>query len=93
MLIGSMLNSINKPPSITSTLASSNAENESLIATDPMQGKIILASIDSFHQMTGLTLKLKGYYNFLKTYPEYRDKVVLFQVIRGLFTKSENMQG
>jgi len=43
--------------------------------------------------MTGLILKLKGYYNFLKDFPEYRDKVVLFQVIRGLFTKSENMMG
>ena len=58
-----------------------------------MQGKIILASIDSFHQLTGISLKLKGYYNFLKVHPEYRDKVVLFQVIRGLFLKSENMKG
>lgn len=58
-----------------------------------MQGKIILASIDSFHQMTGLILKLKGYYKFLKMFPEYREKVVLFQVIRGLFFKSENMRG
>lgn len=43
--------------------------------------------------MTGIILKLKGYYNFLKIYPEYRDKVVLFQVIRGLFFKSDNMKG
>ena len=43
--------------------------------------------------MTGLIFKLKGYYNFLKMYPEYRDKVVLFQVIRGLFYKSDNMKG
>ena len=62
-------------------------------AHEATEGKIILASIDSFHQMTGLVSKLKGYYNFLKMFPEYRDKVVLFQVIRGLFYKSENMQG
>ena len=60
---------------------------------DIMKDKIILASIDSFHQMTGLILKLKIYYKFLKTYPEYREKVVLFQVIRGLAFKSENMKG
>ena len=41
--------------------------------------------------MTGLILKLKGYYNFLKIYPEYREKVVLFQVIRGLFFKSDKI--
>ena len=58
-----------------------------------MKDKIILASIDSFHQMTGLVLKLKIYYRFLKTYPEYREKVVLFQVIRGLAFKSDNMKG
>lgn len=58
-----------------------------------MHGKIILASIDSFYQTNGLILKLKGYYKFLKMYPEYRNKVVLFQVIRGLFKKSDNMQG
>ena len=29
----------------------------------------------------------------MKQYPEYRDKVVLFQVIRGLFIKSDNMSG
>lgn len=45
---------------------------------DSMQGKIVLASIDSFHQLTGISLKLKGYYTFLKMHPEYRDKVVLF---------------
>jgi len=77
--------------SITSTIDSSFAENDSSFETT--QGKIILASIDSCHQMTGLILKLMGYYNFLKTYPEYKDKVVLFQVIRGLFFKSENMKG
>ena len=60
---------------------------------DIMKDKIILASIDSFHQMTGLILKLKIYYKFLKTYPEYREKVVLFQVIRGLAFKSDNMKG
>ena len=43
--------------------------------------------------MTGLVLKLKGYYKFLKTFPEYRDKIVLFQVVRGLFFMSENMEG
>ena len=42
--------------------------------------------------MTGLILKLKGYYNFLKMYPEYKEKVVLFQVIRGLFFMSDNMK-
>ena len=26
-------------------------------------------------------------------FPEYREKVVLFQVIRGLFFKSDNMKG
>ena len=30
---------------------------------------------------------------FLKNCPEYRDKVVLFQIIRGLFFKSDNMKG
>ena len=58
-----------------------------------MEGKIIMASIDSCHQTTGLILKLKGYYQFLKDYPEYREKVVLFQVIRGLFFRSDNMAG
>ena len=52
-----------------------------------------MASIDSCHQTTGLILKLKGYYQFLKDYPEYREKVVLFQVIRGLFFRSDNMAG
>lgn len=92
MLIGSMLNTMKNSSSITSTLASSFAENDSQGA-EQSQGKVILASIDSFHQMTGITLKLKGYYNFLKMYPEYRDKVVLFQVVRGLFVKSDNMKG
>ena len=52
-----------------------------------------MASIDSCHQTTGLILKLKGYYQFLKDYPEYREKVVLFQVIRGLFFRSDNIAG
>ena len=91
MLIGQGLGG-RRLGSATSTLASSFADN-SQDTSDSLEGKIILASIDSFHQTTGLILKLKGYYNFLKMYPEYRDKVVLFQVIRGLFFKSDNMKG
>ena len=92
MLIGQGLGG-RRLGSATSTLASSFAADTSQDNTDSLEGKIILASIDSFHQTTGLILKLKGYYNFLKMYPEYRDKVVLFQVIRGLFFKSDNMKG
>mmetsp|Transcript_13219 Transcript_13219/g.17984 ORF Transcript_13219/g.17984 Transcript_13219/m.17984 type:complete len:110 (+) Transcript_13219:162-491(+) len=92
MLLGAGFNSVRYANSITSTLASSFGENSSQ-GMDSLQGKVILASIDSCHQMTGLILKLKGYYRFLKTFPEYREKVVLFQVIRGLFFKSDNMKG
>ena len=42
--------------------------------------------------MTGIILKLKGYYSFLKQFSEYRDKVVLIQIIRGLFFKSDNIE-
>ena len=57
------------------------------------QDRIILSSIDSFHSMTGLVLKLKGYQSFLKANPDYKDKVTLIQIIRGLFSKSNNMKG
>ena len=43
--------------------------------------------------MTGLVLKLKGYYGFLKVNPDYKDKITLIQIIRGHFTKSSNMKG
>ena len=62
----------------TSTLADSFEQNSSQDINDALNGKIILASIDSLQPTTGLILKLKGYYRFLKMYPEYRNKVVLF---------------
>ena len=43
--------------------------------------------------MTGIVLKLQGYYSFLKQNSDYKDKVTLIQIIRGLFTKSSNMMG
>ena len=52
-----------------------------------------MSSIDSFHSMTGLVLKLQGFYNFLKVNPDYKDKVTLIQIIRGLFSRSSNMKG
>jgi len=94
MLIAPSLNQAAKPEnSITSTVASSFGDTSSQGVQDPLQGKIVLASIDSLHQMTGIVSKLKSYYNFLKAFPDLRQKVVLFQVIRGLFFKSDNMQG
>ena len=82
-------------PSITSTVASSTGDDSSGCGTPNIQRqqRIILSSIDSFHSMTGLTLKLKGYYSFLKLNPDYKDKLTLIQIIRGLFSKSSNMKG
>ena len=42
--------------------------------------------------MAGLVLKLKGYYYFLKANSDYKDKITLIQIIRGLFPKSSNMK-
>lgn len=77
-LIGGGLNSKRYTNSITSTLASSHGDDSSQGLNDSINGKTILASIDSFHQMTGLILKLRGYQSFLRQNPEYKDKVVLF---------------
>ena len=80
--------------SIASTVASSDQAGSG--CTTPLeedQERIILSSIDSFHSMTGIVLKLKGYRSFLKANPDYKDKVTLIQIIRGLFTTSSNMMG
>jgi trehalose-6-phosphate synthase len=37
----------------------------------------IIASIDTFHHMSGITNKLKAYHNFLKDYPKYHHRLVL----------------
>ena len=77
-------------PSITSTMASSQGEDSSEAGTPNRcrEQRIIMSSIDTFHSMTGLILKLKGYYSFLKVNPDYKDKITLIQIIRGLFSRS-----
>ena len=73
-----------------SSIADSNSINDTTL--EPRSPRIVLSSIDSCHSMTGIILKLKGYYSFLKQFSEYRDKVVLIQIIRGLFFKSDNIE-
>ena len=34
---------------------------------------ILIASIDTFHRMSGIINKLKAYYSFLQDYPGYRN--------------------
>lgn len=43
--------------------------------------------------MTGIVYKLKGFRSFLKANPDYKDKITLIQIIRGLFSPSSNMKG
>ena len=43
--------------------------------------------------MTGIVYKLKGFRSFLRANPDYKDKVTLIQIIRGLFSQSNNMRG
>lgn len=42
---------------------------------------IIISSIDSFHPIRGLKNKLMTYYEFLKKFPVYQNKVMLIQYV------------
>lgn len=50
-----------------------------------------MSSIDTFHPLSGLRTKLRGYYKFLKAYPAYRNKLVLIQFIPSIYCESEHL--
>ena len=59
-------------------MASSHGDDTSGSGTpNRREERIILSSIDSFHSMTGLVQKFRGYYSFLKANPDYKDKITL----------------
>lgn len=64
---------------IHSYLEISNSKIDNLIKS--FGKKKLILGIDSADHMRGIKHKLRGYQKFLKDHPEYRDKLLLVQVI------------
>ena len=57
----------------------SDPKLESLIKS--LNGKIVILGVESADHMRGIKHKLRGYQMFLANYPEYKEQVLLIQVI------------
>jgi trehalose-6-phosphate synthase len=50
----------------------------------------VIASIDTYHPISGLMTKLKSFRNFLRDYPQYVDRVVLIQFVGSIVQAFDN---